>query len=188
VQASTTLRQEGQSLTCSSEVDLRGPHSDASVKQLYSKFGFNSLKNTFLQLCWRIRFACLIYRHRREALRAGTQQFTNWRRGINLSISLYVRTCAIRFVHRGQTFHTMHFHLNVIRSFSGSAELTPSLFMGNHVQSGLLTEANQVCSPTSNTMDSHLRVMRFLSGSTDGSPNAFLLDLHTSVPGVTLRR
>jgi len=177
---------------------------DASVEQLYSKFGFNSLKNTFLQLRWRIRFACLIYRHRREALRAGTQQFTNWRGGISLSlfmfqntllqrrspwtkhteaspimraisntcvslsqsigislrrfsrvrrrVRIYVRTCATRFVHRGQTFHTMHFHLNVIRSFSGSAELTPSLFMGNHVQSGSLTEANQVCSHRHRTL------------------------------------
>ena len=67
-------------------------------------------------------------------------------------VRIYVRTCAMRFVHRGQTFHTMHFHLNVIRSFSGSAELTPSLFMGNHVQSGLLTEVNQVCSHRHRTL------------------------------------
>ena len=136
MQASTTLRQEGQSLTCSSEVDLRGPESDASVKQLYSKFGFNSLKNTFLQLCWRIRFACLIYRHRREALRAGTQQFTNWRGGISLSlyVSEHLTTASLPLTKHTEPLPIMRAISNTEVSLSQSIGISLSSITSNQEQ------------------------------------------------------
>jgi hypothetical protein len=41
-----------------SQDELQGPRLDTAVRKRYAKYGFKTLKNTFLQRCWRLSLAC----------------------------------------------------------------------------------------------------------------------------------